>query len=460
MKTALLWGVGVIVVAAAACFCGLPGDGLDSSTVPQNCTVFVGADEDRVLVGNNEDQGNPVVNVWFLPASESAYGRFLIGTEGIVQGGMNEHGLVYDSLSKPWVEVAADERPLHYGMWPLHVLETCRTIEEAIAFFEQHNFPGVWGNGAFFADATGDAAVFEGVAIARKSGPFFVATNFQQTEAEPHGITCERFLTATSMLEDAEAYTPELFREILDSVHAEYHDGGGTVYSTLYDLHELTITCYLYYDYEHPVLFDLREEMRRSEQAFELRTVLPPSAAYESWRAGKIGNLAREIASLRTEGADPAPSADVIGHYAVAGGEPFVHAPLITDSFSVARVGDRLAFVACPEGVALELFPLGGDLFRIAGMNPEADFDVALARDASGGVSGATLSVCALGVDIALDKVSDVPVFDPLPGFMVPFPDSGGETSEPASDVSRIFWVGVGLAVLGLLGAALLLLLP
>lgn len=428
--------------------------------MPLDCTVFVGADGDTVLVGNNEDYGNPVINVWFIPAADEKYGRFLIGTEGIVQGGLNEHGLVYDSLTIPSVEVAADERPLYTGMWPLHVLETCATVEEAVSFFEAHSVPGTWDGKVFFADATGDAAVFEGNAIVRKSGRFFVSTNFLQSEVKPADITCDRFLTATSMLQGAEQYSAELFRDILDAVHAEYRGGAGTIYSTLYDLRARTITCYLYHDYEHPVVFELRERLALGEQAFELRSAFPPNASYESWRAKEIETLAREIASFRDQGTDPASFADVVGHYVVSGGEPVPYPPLAIDSFSVECVGDRLTLVVCPEGLSFELFPLGDDRFRSTSMNQAVDFDVAFHRDASMGVAGVTFLAGAAGVEVALEKVSDVPVFPPLPGFMVPFPEHEPIAPEPMSHASPLFWLGVGLTALGLLGFAIVLLLP
>jgi len=431
-----------------------------SSSLPLDCTVFVGTGGDTILVGSNEDYGNPVINVWFIPAADERYGRFLIGAEGIVQGGLNEHGLVYDSLTIPSVEVAGDERPLYTGMWPLHVLETCATVEEVVSFFEAHSFPGTWDNKAFFADAKGDAAVFEGSAVVRKSERFFVSTNFLQSEVEPAEITCDRFLAATSMLQGTEQYSAELFRDILDAVHAEYRGGAGTIYSTLYDLSALTITCYLYHDYEHLVVFDLRERLALGEQAFELRSAFPSNAAYESWRTGEIETLAKQIASFRDEGTDPASFPDVVGHYVVSGGEPFLHPPLAIDSFSVECVGDRLSLVVCPEGLSFELFPRGSDRFRSAGMNQAADFDVAFDRDASGAVVGATFLASAASVEVALEKVSDVPAFHPLPGFMVPFPEHEAIVPEPVSHASPVFWLGVGLAALGLLGLAIALLSP
>jgi hypothetical protein len=429
------------------------------SATPQNCTTFLGVEGTTVLVGNNEDYGNPVINVWFLPASDEKHGRFLIGTEGIIQGGMNEHGLVYDSLTMPSVEVAADERPPHVGMWPIRVLETCSTIEEVLDFYQAHSFPGIWDGKTFFGDATGDAVLIEGDAIVRKSGRFLVSTNFLQSATEPDEITCDRFLTATAMLEGAEAFSQELFRDILDAVHAEYRGGAGTIYSTIYDLSAKTITCYLYYDYAHSVSFDLREELSLGPHAYEFHTLFPESSEYEAWRTGKLDVFARQIASLRDESVDPKTYDALVGHYAITNDELFSHPPLALDSFSVVRLGNRLCLVPCPEGLSFELFPLGGNRFRSVSMNAGADFDVEFQRDASGGIVGARFLVPAVSGKVALEKVFDAPVFEPLAGFMVDLPEVTAEVPGPSLRRPSALWLGMGLAVLGLVGLALLLLL-
>jgi hypothetical protein len=445
-----LFLLGLLAWISASCFA-------TTAPAPQNCTTFLGVEGTTVLVGNNEDYGNPVINVWFLPASDEKHGRFLIGTEGIIQGGMNEHGLVYDSLTMPSVEVAADERVPYVGMWPIRVLETCSTIEEVLGFYQAHSFPGIWNGKTFFGDASGDAVLIEGDAIVRKSGRFLVSTNFLQSRTEPEDVTCERFLTATEMLEKADAFSDALFRDILDAVHAEYRGGSGTIYSTVYDLGAKTITCYLYYDYAHSVGFDLREELALGPHAYEFHTLFPENPAYEAWRAKELDVFARQVASLRDERVDPKTYDATVGHYAVTSDELFSYPPLALDSFSVVRLGDRLCLVPCPERLSFELFPLGGDRFRSASMNTGTDFDVDFQRDASGDVIGARFLESAVGVEVALEKVSDAPVFEPLAGFMVDLPDVTAEVPGASPRRSLSLWLGVGLAMLGLVGLALVL---
>ena len=458
----MMIGNTVIRVALTSLMLGIAVTNLAASCdASQNCTTFLGVVGERVLVGNNEDYGNPVISVWFLPAVEGRHGRFLIGTEGIIQGGMNEYGLVYDSLTiVPAVVVPEDERPLYMGMWPVHVLETCSTVEEVLEFYQTHSFPGTWDGKAFFGDASGDAVLIEGNAVVRKSGRFLLSTNFLQSETEPDKITCDRFLTAMAMLEEAEAYSQQLFRDILDAVHAEYHGGSGTIYSTIYDLNAKTITCYLYHDYEHPVVVDLREELELGPHTAELHSLFPENLPYEVWRAEKLCEFARQVASLRDENVNPETYDELVGHYVITKKEFFTYPPLTLDSVSVERLGDRLCVVLCPERLSFELFPTGGDRFASVSMNTVADFSIAFQRDSAGGIVGAWISIPAADFEATLVKVSNEPAFVPLPGFMVEWANADTSVEVPADTPrpsSTLLWIGLVLVALALVGFAILL---
>ena len=454
---------GRVLIALAIASTQLPGSA-GAPPALQDCTTFAAACNETVLVGNNEDYGNPIINVWLLPADGGTYGRFLIGTEGLVQGGMNDQGLVYDGLTIPPVEVAGDGRPRYMGMWPVHVLETCATIDDVVESYEAYTFPGTWAGKLFFADAAGDAILIEGDAIVRKEGRFLVSTNFLQSTTAPEDVTCERFLIASSLLDDAEEVTPDIVREVLDAVHAEYRGGAGTIYSTVYDQRAVTVTCYLYHDFENPVTLDLAEELPRGPRAIGFRSLFPVNPTYETWRSSEIDTLARQIASFRDDAVLPSTYDDYVGHYAATAEVPFSRPPLALDSVSIERSGDRLCLVACPEGLSFELFPLGDDRFRAASMNAESDFDVVFRRSETRNVDGATLSIAGPDgtlFEVPSERISEEPAFHHLPGFMVPFRESPDPEAEIlALPLSTRLWLGLGLALLGLLGLAVLLSSP
>lgn len=74
------------------------------------CTAFCAAAKGRVLVGNNEDFGNPRSRIWFVPAEKGRHGRVLLGfDDGFAQGGMNEKGLLFADASGDAVAIEPDD---------------------------------------------------------------------------------------------------------------------------------------------------------------------------------------------------------------------------------------------------------------------------------------------------------------------------------------------------------------
>jgi hypothetical protein len=138
------------------------------------CTIFVLADTNRVLFCNNEDWSNPKTRIWFVPAKPKHYGSVYVGFDnGWPQGGLNTEGLAFD-----WVAGYKEEwnpDPSVPRIWRNErVLETCATVEEAIAFYREH------GEGSFtyakilLADRSGASVI-----IGAKDGKLQVETSKQ-----------------------------------------------------------------------------------------------------------------------------------------------------------------------------------------------------------------------------------------------------------------------------------------
>src|SRR5512136_2947687 len=66
----------------------------------QGCSTVYATDGQQMLGGNNEDSGEPLTKVWFVPAGEGTHGMVLFGYGTYrAQGGMNDEGLFFDFLS-------------------------------------------------------------------------------------------------------------------------------------------------------------------------------------------------------------------------------------------------------------------------------------------------------------------------------------------------------------------------
>ena len=140
----------------------------------QACTIFVLTDTNRALFCNNEDWSNPKTRIWFVPARPKHYGTVYVGFDnGWAQGGLNTEGLAFD-----WVAGYKEEwnpDPSVPRIWRNErVLETCATVEEAIAFYREHGEASFTYAKILLADRTGASVI-----IGAKDGKLQVETSKQ-----------------------------------------------------------------------------------------------------------------------------------------------------------------------------------------------------------------------------------------------------------------------------------------
>lgn len=131
-------------------------------------------DTNRALFCNNEDWSNPKTRIWFVPARPKHYGTVYVGFDnGWAQGGLNTEGLAFD-----WVAGYKEEwnpDPSVPRIWRNErVLETCATVEEAIAFYREHGEASFTYAKILLADRTGASVI-----IGAKDGKLQVETSKQ-----------------------------------------------------------------------------------------------------------------------------------------------------------------------------------------------------------------------------------------------------------------------------------------
>jgi hypothetical protein len=125
------------------------------------CTIFVLADTKHTLFFNNEDYSNPATRIWFQPATTTYYGCAYLGfNDDWAQGGVNAYGLAFD-----WVAGAsgsytpAPELKTPQGNPAERMLESCKTVQQAIAFYHRYAEPGFASGAMLIADKTGASVI-------------------------------------------------------------------------------------------------------------------------------------------------------------------------------------------------------------------------------------------------------------------------------------------------------------
>ena len=177
------------------------------------CTGVVIAGDDAVLVGGNEDWVRWDSYLWSAAATDDAYGVLYFGYE--IRGewgdrpdywyefhGINDQGLYFDSFGAPCVTPTTTLRnPWRGEFLMVEAMETCATVEEAVAFFESANLIVIQCQQFLFVDKHGNAAVIEGDETVWMEADTFALTNFYLSDPSLGGWPCWRYSRVTRMLE-------------------------------------------------------------------------------------------------------------------------------------------------------------------------------------------------------------------------------------------------------------------
>lgn len=229
------------------------------------CSIFTAAKGGQVLVGANEDGDDPFGKMWIMPAREGRFGGIYFGLSFLdKQAGMNEHGLFFDYAALDPVVQDFDEQGAF--IYIEEIMETCRTVEEAVAFLNENGY-AFNRSQLLLADATGNSVIVSPKRIIRRTGDFQIATNFNACTPKEKS-SCQRYQRIERELEAAKTISANQFRDLLHGVHVEGENT--TLYSKVFDLKKKTVTVYNFHDFGQPVEIDLVAALKDGFQIQEI----------------------------------------------------------------------------------------------------------------------------------------------------------------------------------------------
>ncbi|MGQ9779130.1 MAG: linear amide C-N hydrolase [Bacillota bacterium] len=238
------------------------------------CTIFTKADGRTVLVGSNEDwYYDGPATVRFVPGQGKRHGRICFAFYGVVQSGLNERGLFFDSATCTGSRPPYDPKKpsLGYELGD-RLLAECASVGEAVAFLSRHNVTGFVRDHFFLADRSGAAAVVEYIDgrmhVIPKKGAYHLVTNFSLFDHRIGNYPCYRYDTARKLLAESKVSVAD-FTSILNLV-SQLFPGGGTYYSTVSDLRKGLVYVYYKRNFWREVRFRLAEELAKGERVLDL----------------------------------------------------------------------------------------------------------------------------------------------------------------------------------------------
>lgn len=316
----------------------------------QACSMFTLVRDGMVLMGNNEDFIEAGY-VWFVPAAEGRLGRVNFGfKDRFAQGGMNESGLAFDAATVADIPWEPDPAKRDVKNLIELIMDTCRTVDEAAALFEEYNCKHLAASQFMFADATGASIVVtwlpeSGLSIVRRAGDFQLITN---TRIAYSGYRCERYVLAERVLA-GEAGTPvEVAKIALDTIHQRGAQAF-TSYSNIYDLKARKVHVFNLANYGEMITLDLVAELAKGEQRHALKDLFKDSPKLKS-----ITSAEPRTYDTRVDLADEALTR-FLGRYSVLDGKTII---------TIER--DDAGLLLKPDsGKPAHLFPESETTFRI-----------------------------------------------------------------------------------------------
>jgi hypothetical protein len=223
------------------------------------CTIFVLTDTNRALFCNNEDWSNPKTRIWFVPAKPKHYGHVYVGFDnGWAQGGLNTEGLAFDWVAG-YREAWNPDSSLTSvtGNPSEEMLETCATLEEAIAFYHSHREPSFSYARTLVADRTGASVI-----IGAKDGKLQVE---QSSTCRGFGYgarTLDKMLAASS--EPTVSNGSKILRACLQK--GQY----ATKYFNIFDLKSGDIFLHAFPERDDEVKLNLAAELEKGAHYYDM----------------------------------------------------------------------------------------------------------------------------------------------------------------------------------------------
>jgi hypothetical protein len=251
-----------------------------------SCTVFAVSGDDVAFLASNEDYAVHDSYWWTVPGQDGNYGVLYVGLDDLrPRGGINEEGLSFDATGLPDALLNRHfDKPRLKVHFPVVALRNCATVEETIALAQTYDWGRHMRYQVVFADATGDAVIISPgsdgeLAFTRKGEDetFVVATNFNRANIYHGAYPCERYDTATSMLDALQAngvLSSELCGSVLQQV-SQVDAEAYTLYSSIYDPVNKQIHLYYMRQYDHVATLEVSEALALGEVVHPMSDLFP-----------------------------------------------------------------------------------------------------------------------------------------------------------------------------------------
>ncbi len=260
--------------------------------VANACSMFKLTLDGHSVIGCNHDAW---VTEPQLKFTTLGYGAAFTGAtryQGKIapQSGMNEHGLVFTTLSinPPKVQKSFEGLPINDRAQFLEsVLQNCKTLKEVEHYYSKYNRSCFLGDLFVYVDATGRVLFVEPFLMHYSNDATHIQSNFCPSEtSDLSEISQERFVKGNSFIAKGYAADMDFGKKLIAemSVSRRRH-GDGTLISTVWDNKSMQFDVMFYHDYSVVKRFDLKQELLKGDAIYFLEEIFPANEAFQDLKA-------------------------------------------------------------------------------------------------------------------------------------------------------------------------------
>ncbi len=208
---------------------------------------------------------------------------------------VNDEGLAITHANVPRSQTPYDQdKPQFRHDFLQKIVSECTTVKQAISMIKAYSLPpGEHGAHVhlMLADPSGDAAVVEwedgAVKVTRRQGSTLLMTNSLLSKAEADGPK-SRYARASKLLPGIKSASVEEAISVMKELSVYVKIKGaevGTIDSAVWDLTSRKLYFFYKRDFDHPLVLNLDEEMRKGSRIVELKELFPNPVPYSTeWR--------------------------------------------------------------------------------------------------------------------------------------------------------------------------------
>jgi choloylglycine hydrolase len=245
------------------------------------CSMFYYIDKTtgKIYFVNNEDYWynvNPYIQI--NPKSKNEFARLWYGWDDFAQGGINEFGLVFDGAVTPKQKLPDGYHNPDGRNVGDEILSKCKTVEEAIDFFEKERIAISEGH-LMIGDNTGNAVVLEWVngkkKTVQKRENMLIATNYLLSDTSAGNYPCHRYQSIEKRLNQLNKSADSLdLKKIGNAISGavqipqkdEKGNLGGTLYTTFINVSDMEFKLVYQLDNSRITKLDLRKEFEKTQK--------------------------------------------------------------------------------------------------------------------------------------------------------------------------------------------------